>query len=124
MSRRLDAIMSLARTILYLLATLAVTAPAMAAPMPPPITLTLENHRFTPASVSVPAGQKVQILLMNRDKATEEFDSHDLQVEKLVTPNGRASFWIGPLKAGTYSFMGEFHPETAQGHVVAAEGHP
>jgi plastocyanin len=81
--------------------------------------LTLKDHRFTPAQFTVPAGQKVTVQLVNLDKATEEFDSHDLQVEKLVTPGGRVTFSIGPLKPGSYSFMGEFHPATAQGRVIA-----
>jgi hypothetical protein len=28
---------------------------------------------------------------------------------------------IGPLKPGTYTFMGEFHPQTAQGRANAVE---
>lgn len=86
--------------------------------------LVLRDHRFTPATLSVPAGQKVPIVVINQDRATEEFDSHDLKVEKLVTPNARATFSIGPLKAGTYSFMGEFHPATAQGRVIAVDARP
>ena len=69
----------------------------------------------------MPAGQRVQIHLTNLDGATEEFDSHDLKIEELVTPNGKISFTIGPLKPGTYSFMGEFHAGTAQGRVTAVE---
>lgn len=83
------------------------------------VTLTLKGHRFTPASITVPAGQKVRIDLVNQDPATEEFDSHDLRVEEVVTPMGKISFWIGPLKPGEYSFMGEFHAATAQGKVTA-----
>ena len=89
---------------------------------PSGITLTLKNHRFTPATFNVQAGQRVKVTLINQDPATEEFDSHDLRLEEVVTPMGRASFDIGPLEAGQYSFMGEFHPETAQGKVVAQAG--
>jgi plastocyanin len=97
-------------------------APALAtAAEPVTIALTLKNHQFTPAAFEVPAGEKVRIVLTNQDPATEEFDSHDLRVEQLVTPNGRTSFSIGPLKPGAYSFMGEFHPQTAQGRVSAVE---
>lgn len=60
-------------------------------------------------------------MLINQDMATEEFDSHDLRVEELVTPKGRVTFTIGPLKPGLYSFMGEFHAATAQGKVAAVE---
>jgi len=85
----------------------------------PAVTLTLKSHRFTPAEITVPADQKVRVTLINQDPATEEFDSHDLRVEEVVTPNARISFWIGPLKPGVYSFMGEFHAATAQGKVTA-----
>ena len=95
---------------------------ARAAPTEPTVSVTLKDHRFTPAEFSAPAGVKVRINLTNLDAATEEFDSHDLKVEELVTPHGHATFLIGPLKAGSYSFMGEFHPATAQGHVTVKEG--
>ena len=86
---------------------------------PHAVTLTLKDHRFTPATFDVPAGQRVRINLINLDAATEEFDSEDLRVEKDVTPNGKVSFVIGPLKPGTYSFMGELHPDTASGTITA-----
>ncbi len=111
-------------TLAFLCATLGASAGmggVAAAEAPSTITLTLKGHRFTPAVFTVPAGQKVRIALINQDGATEEFDSHDLRVEQLVTPNGHASFTIGPLKPGTYNFMGEFHAETAQGRVTAIE---
>ncbi len=100
-------------------------APAFALAAPPQeiaVAVTLRDHRFEPASVTVPAGVKVRINLTNLDPATEEFDSHDLKVEQLVTPHGRASFTVGPLTAGSYAFMGEFHPATAQGRVTVASG--
>jgi len=90
------------------------------ADVPAGVTLTLKNHRFTPATFTVPAGQRVRVTLINQDPATEEFDSHDLRLEEVVTPMGRISFNIGPLPAGEYSFMGEFHAATAQGKVTAA----
>jgi plastocyanin len=86
------------------------------------VTLTLKNHQFAPAHFTVPAGQKVRIVLVNQDPATEEFDSHDLQVEQVVTPMGRITFTIGPLRPGDYSFMGEFHAATAQGRITAVAG--
>lgn len=86
---------------------------------PATVTLTLKNHRFTPAAFTVPAGQKVRVTLINQDPATEEFDSHDLRLEEVVTPMGRISFNIGPLPAGEYNFIGEFHAGTAQGKVTA-----
>lgn len=85
------------------------------------VSLTLKDHRFEPASVAVPAGQRVRIDLTNHDAALEEFDSDDLRVEKDVTPHGKVSFFVGPLKPGTYSFMGELHADTASGELVAVK---
>lgn len=82
-------------------------------------TLTLDHHRFSPETLSVPAGEKVRITLINRDGALEEFDSTDLRMEQVVTPHGRISFWVGPLEPGRYSFMGEFHAATAKSQITA-----
>jgi len=100
--------------------TLLAVAPAasLASAGPPEVKLVLKNHHFTPETFEAPADQKVRITLVNQDAAAEEFDSHDLRVEQVVTPNATISFTIGPLKAGQYSFMGEFHSATAQGKVI------
>jgi plastocyanin len=93
-----------------------------AEPDPPPtVVLTLKDHRFIPDQVSVPAGRTVRIELINQDAATEEFDSDDLRVERDVTPHDRTSFTVGPLKPGSYSFMGELHADTASGTLTAVE---
>jgi plastocyanin len=115
---------SIAAVLSLVLATGLIVTAAAAAAEPTTVSLTLKDHRFTPDTFTVPAGEKVRIVLTNQDMATEEFDSHDLKVEELVTPKGKVSFSIGPLKPGSYSFMGEFHPQTAQGRVTVAEtGH-
>jgi len=107
------------RTALFGAALAAILAPAAAgAAGPASITLTLKNHRFTPATFDLPADQKTKITLVNQDPAVEEFDSHDLRVEQVVTPMATISFTVGPLKPGQYSFMGEFHAGTAQGKIT------
>jgi plastocyanin len=83
------------------------------------VTLTLDQHRFAPDALTVPAGRKVRITLINRDGALEEFDSTDLKVEQVVTPKSRITFSVGPLAPGEYAFMGEFHAATAKGRLTA-----
>ena len=104
-----------------ILAGMALGSSAVAAEAGTPlaVTLTLKNHRFTPASFSVPAGARVRINLINQDPSTEEFDSHDLRIERVVTPKGKIDFDIGPLRPGQYTFAGEFHANTAQGKITA-----
>lgn len=110
------------RLTLLVIAALLAAGPAAAAPAT--VVLTLKDHRFSPQTLTVPAGQTIRIELINRDAASEEFDSVDLGVEKDVTPNGRASFTVGPLKPGTYSFMGELHADTASGEIRAIDAVP
>jgi plastocyanin len=80
--------------------------------------LTIANHRFEPAELTVPAGVKVKLTVHNKDNNFEEFHSDDLHREKIVGPNKSGVINIGPLNPGTYSFMGEFHADTAQGRII------
>ena len=83
------------------------------------IAVTIEGHRFTPARIEIPAGQKVRLMVENKDSTPEEFDSSDLRIEKVIPGKSKAPIFVGPLKAGEYKFMGEFNASTAQGVVVA-----
>lgn len=82
-------------------------------------TLVIKDHRFTPAEIKVPAGQKVKLIVDNQDATPEEFESHDLNREKVIAAKSKATIFIGPLKAGRYSFVGEFNEATAKGVVIA-----
>ena len=84
----------------------------------PEYTLTLRNHRFIPAEITIPAKTKVKLIIINEDASPEEFESHELNREKIVTGKGRISVFIGPLKPGRYPFFGEFNTATAQGAVI------
>ncbi len=95
---------------------LALAAPVLAADE---VRLVIENHRFSPDRVEVPAGRKVKLVVENRDATPEEFESHSLKREKVIPGKSTAVISIGPLKAGEYKFFGEFHEKTAQGVVVA-----
>lgn len=119
MTKRIQGIGAL-RVALGVMATTAIGFSAGAAlPGPgPSLVLTLKNHRFSPSTLTIPEGARVRFTLINRDAATEEFDSHDLRIEQVVTPMGKASFNVGPLRSGQYSFIGEFHTSTAQGKLV------
>lgn len=82
------------------------------------VELVLEDHRFTPAEIRLPADRPAAILLRNADATADEFDSKDLRVEKVVGGGAQGVIRLPPLKPGRYTFMGEFHADTAQGVVV------
>jgi len=85
----------------------------------PDIELIIKDHLFYPATVEIPAGQKVRLRIINQDSTPEEFESFELNREKLVVGNGQVVIFIGPLEPGEYPFFGEFYPKTAQGVVIA-----
>ena len=83
------------------------------------VLLTLQNNRFSPVEVKVPAGQRVKLIVHNLDAAPEEFESHDLNREKVIPAGAKVAIYIGPLKPGRYAFYGEYHEASAKGVVVA-----
>jgi plastocyanin len=93
-------------------------APVLAAD-PVEFKLAIQDHKFEPAELKVPAGQKIKLVIENRDDSAEEFESHELNREKIVGPKATITVFIGPLEPGRYPFFGEFHIDTAQGAVVA-----
>lgn len=85
----------------------------------PEFRLVIQDHRFEPAELVVPAGKKVKLVVENRDATPEEFESHALNREKVIAGKSSASIFIGPLKPGRYTFVGEYHEATAKGVIVA-----
>ena len=85
----------------------------------PEFKISIEGHKFSPDRIEVPAGQKVRLLVENKDATPEEFESHTLKIEKVIPGKSKATIFVGPLKAGEYKFVGEFNEKTAKGVIVA-----
>jgi plastocyanin len=81
--------------------------------------LVIQDHKFEPSELTVPAGKKLKLIVENRDATPEEFESKTLGREKVIAPKSTATIAIGPLKPGSYPFVGEFHEKTAKGVLVA-----
>jgi hypothetical protein len=79
----------------------------------------IREHLFYPAELRVPAGQKIKLQVINQDGTPEEFESFELNREKVIMGKRKATIFIGPLRPGEYPYFGEFHPETAQGVIIA-----
>ena len=102
------------------LATLVAALPwSMAHAADPEVLLIIKDHRFDPAELKVPANKRVKLVVHNQDATPEEFESHALNREKVIPAGAKATIFIGPLKAGRYAFVGEYHEATAKGVVVA-----
>ena len=107
------------KTLLPLLACLLLGVSASAIGADPEVTLTIRDHRFLPAELRVPAGKKIKIVIDNQDATTEEFESHELNREKVIPANSKVPVYVGPLAPGRYPFVGEFNAQTAKGVVIA-----
>lgn len=84
----------------------------------PEYRLTIKDHQFAPAEIEIPADTKVKLIIKNEDATAEEFESHELNREKVIAGHSEGKVFVGPLAAGEYPFFGEFHPKTAQGKLI------
>jgi len=84
----------------------------------PEYELEIRNHLFDPDVITIPSGTKVKLIIYNRDPTPEEFESFELNREKVIMGGTRGIVFIGPLPPGEYPFVGEFNPTTALGTIV------
>ena len=82
------------------------------------VVIVIKNHKFQPAEITIPAGKKMELIVDNQDATPEEFESHELNREKIIAGNSKARIFIGPLTPGRYPFFGEFNEATAQGVII------
>jgi heme/copper-type cytochrome/quinol oxidase subunit 2 len=82
-------------------------------------TLVFHQHRFVPDRIVVPAHQKFRLRVQNTDDTADEFESTELNREKLVPAGQTVTLFLGPLDPGEYHFFGDFHQDTARGVLVA-----
>lgn len=85
----------------------------------PTFTVEIRDHLFHPSLLIIPAGTKIKLMVINRDSSPEEFESYELNREKVIMGGAKAIIFIGPLPPGDYPFFGEFNPKTAQGLIRA-----
>ena len=83
--------------------------------------ISIKEHHFVPDSVTIRANAKVSLIVRNEDATPEEFDSMSLRREKVVPAGKEVIILLGPLKSGSYAFIGEYHEDTAKGTVLVKE---
>jgi plastocyanin len=105
-------------TALRVLTMTAVLLPAMAFAEAKEFTLVMKDHQFVPAELTVPAGEKFTLIVDNQDANAEEFESHDLDIEKVIPAKTSAKILVLPQDAGRYNFVGEFHEDNMKGVLI------
>ncbi len=112
------------RSLIYLCLGLCCSTAALAQTKPTnavlsPNTIVIKNHQFEPLQLTVPSGQKIQLIVDNQDPTAEEFESFDLDREQVVGGRHQITVFIGPLKPGTYKYWGDYHEDTTKGTIIA-----
>ena len=85
----------------------------------PTFKLLMKDGRFFPETVEVPANTRFRLELKNEGPGATEFESIELKKEKVLAPGVTSNLVFFPLKPGSYKFFDDFHPDTAQGRIVA-----
>ncbi len=80
--------------------------------------LTIKDHKFQPQQIEVPAGVKFRLMVRNDDNTASEFESFELNREKVVPAGSEIPVFLGPLDRGQYPFFDDFHRDTARGVLV------
>lgn len=90
-------------------------APALA---DEPMHLTIKDHKFLPNPIEVPSGVKFKLLVKNEGGEPAEFESTELNREKVVPAGQEITIFLGPLDPGNYQIFDDFHQDT-KGLLVA-----
>jgi plastocyanin len=85
------------------------------------LSITIKDHKFSPAELKVPAKKRITLTVVNDDPTPEEFESKTLKVEKVILGKSKGVVRFGPLEPGRYDFIGEFHEDSGAKGVVIAE---
>jgi hypothetical protein len=118
----METLMKTARQFSILAAGLALT---QSGPMRAPaaqdaakVSVTLKDHKFSPAEPTAPAGKPIVIEVVNLDTTPAEFESKALRVEKVVPGGGTITVQVRPLSPGRYRFFDDYHESTTEGFLV------
>ena len=82
------------------------------------VSVTLKDHKFSPAEPTAPAGKPIIIDVSNLDATPSEFESKTLRVEKVVPGGGKIAVQIRPLGPGRYRFFDDYHEDTTEGFLI------
>jgi Cupredoxin-like domain len=84
----------------------------------PSFSLTLKDHHFSPAELTIPANTRVRVAVKNLDPTPAEFESDDFKAEKVVPAGHEVIVMIGPLKPGTYEFHDEYNEAASKTRLI------
>ncbi len=82
------------------------------------IALAVEEAGFAPSEIEAPSGARVRLEVTNRTAAAIEFESFELNRERVVPPGRTVAVYVSGLSPGRYEFFDDFHQERRGALVV------
>lgn len=82
------------------------------------IQTSIKNQRFVPDEIHIRADQSITLRIINEDLIPVEFESSDLNKEKMIQPGKTIDIPIRGLKAGIYEFFSDFGPKDLRGKII------
>ncbi len=75
------------------------------------VPVAVEDGGFVPPEVAGPATDRFRLDVTNRTKAAIEFESFELNRERVVQPGQTITVYLSGLAAGRYEFFDDFHQD-------------
>jgi plastocyanin len=75
------------------------------------VPLAVHDAGFDPVQVKTPSGAKVRLEVTNQTQAAIEFESFELNRERVVQPGQKVAVYLSGLSPGRYEFFDDFHPD-------------
>jgi hypothetical protein len=102
--------------VLSALAIVAVTAQPVVAE-DRTVALRVEESGFAPVELEVPVTGRIRLEVTNGTAVAIEFESFELNRERVIQPGQTAAVYLSGLSAGRYEFFDDFH-QTRRGVLV------
>jgi hypothetical protein len=85
----------------------------------PVFKIAFQDGAVAPLRLEVPANRRFQLLLRNDGETPAEFESSELQKEKVLAPKTTAVLIFRTLEPGEYPFFDDFHPAAPKAVLIA-----
>jgi|SRR5262249_10910818 len=76
-----------------------------------PVALAAVEDGFAPAEVEVVTGAAIQLAVTNHTQTAIEFESYELNRERVIQPGQTVTIYLSALDPGRYAFFDDFHQE-------------
>jgi hypothetical protein len=84
-----------------------------------PTQIDFTNGHFQPASLKIAANTPIKLKVRNDGESAIEFESFELNRERVVQPGQTITVQLPKLDPGQYHFFDDFHHDVPQGTITA-----